>query len=95
MIEIGYNSLVVRNVDPESSAFKSVMSKFSYYDKVIHKYTFSLFTQIGTSLYFPATVSVNQIKTIFPEKEIVSVKGKLHKSEKISYKMIHSPRNAL
>lgn len=44
MIEIGYNSLVVRNVDPESSAFKNVMSKFSYYDKVIHKYTFSLFT---------------------------------------------------
>jgi hypothetical protein len=46
-------------------------------------------------LYFPATVSINQIKTIFPEKEIVSVKGKLHKSEKISYKMVHSPRNAL
>ena len=95
MIEIGYNSLVVRNVDPESSAFKNVMSKFSYFDKVIHKYTFSLFTQIGTSLYFPATVPINPLKSIFPDKEIVYTKNKLHKSEKISYKMLHSPRNEL
>ena len=64
MIEVGRNSIVVRNVDLESKEFKNANYNYSLYDKVLHKYTFSAFTRIDNDLYFPASVGVEAADTI-------------------------------
>ena len=52
MIEVGRNSIVVRNVDLESAEFKKLNSTFSLYDQVQHKYTFGILNLIFYDLLF-------------------------------------------
>jgi len=95
MIEVGRNSIVVRNVDLESQAFKNVRYKFSIYDKVCHKYTMSAFTIIDTDLYFPSSVGAYQLKYYFPDKDVIYNYKTTSKSAQALYLMKNLPRDEL
>ena len=62
MIEVGRNSIIVRGVDKKSSSYTNARYKYSLYDKVQHKYTFSAYYENGNDLYFPSSVTVLTLK---------------------------------
>jgi len=95
MIEVGRNSIVVRNVKLDSQEFRNVNYNYSLYDKVLHKYTFSAFTIIDNDLYFPASIGVDEIKKYFPKEDVVVNFKTTSKSSEIKYNMIHDPRDDL
>lgn len=95
MIEIGRNSIVVRNVDFESKEFKRANAIYSLYDKVQHKYSFSAFTIIDNDVYFPASIGINEIIKCFPKEDTVTNYMTTAKSSIIKYSMIHQPRDDL
>lgn len=95
MIEVGRNSIVVRNVDFNSKEFKRINANFSLYDKVKHKYVFSAFTIIDTDLYFPATIGESTIHSYFPTKEISYNYKTTAKADRITFAMKHQPRDDL
>ena len=95
MIEVGRNSIVVRNVDLESKAFKNVNYHYSLYDKVYRKYTMSAFTVIDKDIYFPASIGVAEIQKFFAQKEVVVNYKTTAKSSPVSYQMKHGPRDEL
>jgi superfamily II DNA or RNA helicase len=93
MIEVNRNSIVVRNVDFESQEFKNLNYNYSLYDKVLHKYTFSVFTKIDKDLYFPVSVGVEQIRKYFPKREMVVNYKTTAKAKSTSFNMKHQPRD--
>lgn len=95
MIEVGRNSIIVRNIDKKSEAFKKISRAYSLYDKVYHKYTFSVFTVIDNDMYFPASIGVENIHKFFPKKNIIVNYMTTAKSEQTKYTMIHQPKNEL
>lgn len=95
MIEIGRNSIIVRDVDQKSDAFKRIYSAYSLYDRVYHKYTFSVFTMIDNDMYFPASIGVDGISKFFPKKNIITNYMTTAKSETVKYTMLHQPKNDL
>lgn len=95
MIEVSRNSIVIRNVDSESSEFKKLTYRYSLYDKLYRKYTFSAFFQEGNDLYIPSTVGLDEIKNIFPKKEVIINFNNITKSKSVEYEMKSMPRNTL
>jgi superfamily II DNA or RNA helicase len=95
MIEVNRNSIVVRNVDFESQDFKNLNYNYSLYDKVLHKYTFSVFTKIDKDLYFPVSVGVEQIRRYFPKREVVVNYKTTAKAKNTSFNMKHQPRDEI
>ena len=95
MIEVGRNSIIVRNVDKDSNEFKKVNYAYSLYDKVKHKYVFSVFTVIDSDLYFPASIGVDNIEKYFPDKKVVYNYMTTAKAASMSYNMRHAPKNEL
>jgi superfamily II DNA or RNA helicase len=95
LIEVGRNSIVVRDVDTKSTQFRNLNYNYSLYDKVQHKYTFSAFVQIDKDVYFPASISPEIIKGIFPEKDIILNYKNTAKGKSTSYNMKNQPRNDL
>lgn len=95
MIEVGRNSIIVRNVDSGSKEFKKAAAIYSLYDKVLHKYVFSAFVQIDNDLYFPASLGVGEIQKCFPHKAVITNYMTTAKADSISFKMIHQPRDDL
>lgn len=95
MIEVGRNSIVVRNIDTGSAEFKKAQSIFSLYDKVQFKYTFNVYTIIDNDMYFPTTVTSMALQQIFPKKDITFNYKTTSKSRKIEYVMKNQPRNEL
>lgn len=95
MIEVGRNSIIVRDVDFKSQKFKNINYQYSLYDKVQHKYVFSAFTTIDTDLYFPESIGLDQITKQFPDKDVIYNYKTTSKSSDISYKMKHQPRDEL
>ena len=61
MIEVGRNSIIVRNVDKDSNEFKKVNYAYSLYDKVKHKYVFSDITERDTDIKYPKKINVDNI----------------------------------
>jgi superfamily II DNA or RNA helicase len=95
LIEVGRNSIVVRNIDVDSQEFKNMNYNYSLYDKVLHRYTFSAFTIIDKDIYFPASVTVQEISKYFKNREIVTNYQTTAKSAKVLYEMKHPPRDEL
>jgi len=95
MIEIRQNSIVVRNVDLKSEEFKKIKYRFSLYDPVRFKYSFSIFTIIDNDLYFPSSVSLSAIQSCFPDKKVEENFKTTTKGEIIDFKMKSLPRNDL
>lgn len=95
MIEVGRNSIVVRDVNLESQDFKNMNYNYSLYDRVLHKYTFSAFTVIDKDLYFPASISVEEIRKYFRNMDVVLNYKTTAKAGTISYNMKHQPRDEL
>ena len=95
MIEYGNNSIIVRNVKKDSKEFKNALFRFSVYDTVSHKYTFSVFEEIGSDLFFPASIGLTEITDCFPNKKVSENKILPAKSKSLSFQMIHQPRNKL
>lgn len=95
MIEVGRNSIIVRNVDHDSDDYARVKRAFSLYDKVYHKYTFCAFTEIGNDLYFPASIGVQTLASYFPGKQISMNYASTPTPRNVSYKMKHQPKNEL
>lgn len=95
MIEVGRNSIIVRNVDAKSDAYKKINFAYSLYDKVYHKYTFSVYTMIDNDMYFPASIGVENIVKYFPKKNIITNYMSTAKSESTTYSMVHKPKNEL
>jgi len=95
MIEVGRNSIVIRNVDFKSQNFKNFNYNFSLYDKVLHKYTFSIYTIIDKNIYLPASIGTDEVKKYFPSKEVLLNYNNTASSGIISYKMNNQPRDKL
>jgi superfamily II DNA or RNA helicase len=95
MIEVGRCNIIVRNVDTNSKEYKSALMRYSLYDKVTHKYTFHAFYQYENDLYFPSSITVDEIKKLFPSKQIVVDYSKTAKAKSIDYVMKHTPRDSL
>jgi superfamily II DNA or RNA helicase len=95
MIEVSRNSIVVRDVDLEGQEFKNANYNYSLYDRVLHKYTFSAFTIIDKDIYFPASISVDEIKKYFKNRDVVVNYKTTAKSGEVSYNMKHPPRDEL
>lgn len=94
MIEVGQNSIVIRNVDFKSQSFKNFNYAFSLYDRVLHKYTFTVFSIIDDVIYIPASVGLEEVKKHFPDKEVIINKN-IATAGGVSYKMITQPRDKL
>ena len=95
MIEVGRNSIIVRNVDLESQAYKNVNYQYSLWDKVQHKYTLSAFTLIDNDLYFPSSIGLDQIQKHFPNKDVSYNYKTTSKSSQVVYTMNYGPRDDL
>jgi superfamily II DNA or RNA helicase len=95
MIEVGRNSIIVRNVDIRSQNYKNINYQYSLYDKVYRKYTMSAFTIIDNDLYFPSSIGVEQIKKHFPNKEVVYNYKSKFKPSQVTYNMKYGPRDDL
>jgi superfamily II DNA or RNA helicase len=95
LIEVGRNSIVVRDVDQKSTQFKNINYNYSLYDKVLHKYTFSAFVQIDKDLYFPASISSEVLSGFFPDKDVIVNYKNTAKAKATSYNMKNLPRNDL
>jgi superfamily II DNA or RNA helicase len=95
MIEVGRNSIIVRNIDLKSQAYKNVNYQYSLYDKVYRKYTMSAFTLIDNDLYFPSSIGLDQIQPHFPNKNIIYNYKTTSKSSQIIYNMKYGPRDDL
>lgn len=95
MIEVGRNSIVVRNVDLESTEFKKLNSTFSLYDQVQHKYTFGIFTIIDKDIYLPESVGYERLQSFFPKKDVIINYKTTAKAARIMYNMKHTPRDDL
>lgn len=95
MIEVGRNSIVIRNVDKDSKSFKNVRYKYGIYDKVYRKYKSTAYTEIDQDLYFPASVGWKELKKYFPSKDVSFNYKTTAKSSPITYTMKNQPRNEL
>jgi len=95
MIEVGRNSIVVRDVNMESQDFKNINYNYSLYDRVLHKYTFSAFTVIDNDLYFPASIGQEEIKKYFKNKDVILNYKTTAKAGTVTYNMKHEPRDEL
>ena len=95
MIEVGRNSIVVRNIDKKSQEYKNAAFRFSVYDTVTHKYTFSAFTEVGKDLFFPASIGISPIRDCFPNRSVVETFAATPKPKSISFNMQHQPRDDL
>lgn len=95
MIEVGRNNIIIRNVDKNSAGYKSMFKQFSLYDRVLHKYTFSIFQEEGNDIYLPASVTLPVIQGFFPKKEVTVNFQRTAKPKSIMYNMIHQPVNQL
>jgi len=95
MIEVGRNSIIVRNVDLKSEAFRKIKNRFSLYNKIQFKFDFSAFTIINKDLYFPASISLISIKGYFPEKQIIENYKSSAKTQQCLFNMIYPPRDDL
>jgi superfamily II DNA or RNA helicase len=95
MIEVGRNSIVVRNVDQKSPEYKKANFTYSLYDKVYHKYTFNAYTLIDNDMYFPASITVPAIQACFPKDDVIINYKTTAPAAVINYNMKHYPRNLL
>lgn len=95
MIEVGRNSIVIRNVDLESKEFKTLRYNLSTWDKATFKYTFSAFTVIDKDIYIPASFTVDAVQRIFLNKSIVTNYKTTAKSTNIKYKIKNPPRDEI
>jgi hypothetical protein len=93
--KFGRNSIIIRNVNKDSEDYKNALYKYSLYDKVYRKYTFSAFFEDGNDLYFPSSITVNELKKIFTKEEIQVNYGITAKAKSLQYQMIHAPRDDL
>lgn len=95
MIEVSRNNIVIRNVENDSAELKKLTYKYSLYDKLYRKYTFSAFFRDGNDLYIPSSVGVEEIQQLFPKKETVVNLNNVAKSKSVSYNMLCQPRDDL
>lgn len=92
MIEVGRNNIIIRNVDEKSNGFKKITSTFSLYDKVLHKYTASVYTYENGDIFLPSSVSLTLIQGLFPDKETI-INYKCPRAKTIDYIMKYQPRD--
>lgn len=94
MIEFKNSNIIIRNKDLNSTptSYKELTRKFSIYDEVEHKRKMEIFTEINDDIYLPGTVSKSVIENIYPLKKCV-VNKKIAEPSKITYNMVHQPRN--
>lgn len=95
MIEVSRNNIVIRNVDTDSTEYKKLLYKFSLYDKLYRKYTFSAFFQENSDIYIPSTIGVEDIQSIFPKKTTTVNFLNVAKSKSVTYNMKFQPRDDL
>ena len=95
MIEVGRSSIVVRNIKKDSKELKIATSRFSVWDPVTHKYTLSAFFELGSDLYFPASIGIEPITACFPDKKVEMNLKNMARSKPISFNIVHPPRNDL
>ena len=95
MIEVGRNSIIVRGISNDSQEYKNAQYRFSLYDKVCHKYTFSAFVEDGDVLYFPSSIGKENIQSVFPKEEVIVNYSTTAKAKLLYYNMKHLPRDEL
>lgn len=95
MIEVGRDNIVVRNVNLQSKNYKDAEYMFSLYDKVTHKYTFNAFYVEGNDLYFPSSITLPVIQSLFPNEDVSINFNTTARGKTISYNMVHEPRDEI
>lgn len=92
-MEIGRNSVVIRNVNFESSEFKKFQSRFSIYDTVTHKISMKAFSTIGNDIFIPASIGIKTIRSIFHGEEETYLYNTTPKGATITYNVKNPPRD--
>ncbi len=92
-VEIGRNSLILRNPDLESDEYKKFEKAFSVYDEIYHKYFSSVITIHDGDVYIPASIGENRIRYYFKDAEFVKNYASTVKSAAMHYEMINKPRS--
>lgn len=95
MIEVSRNNIIIRNIDDNSAELKRLIHKFSLYDKLYRKYTFSIFHKDNDVIFIPASVGVENVQKLFPNKEVVVNFANVSKSKTVEYNMKSLPRDDL
>lgn len=95
MIEVSRNNIIIRDVDTNSSEYKKLLYKYSLYDKLYRKYTFSAFYVEGSDVYLPSSIGLEEIRGIFPNKEVIVNFQNIAKSKPANFSMKNHPRNDL
>jgi len=95
MIEENRNSIVIRDVDFNSSEYKKFEHAFSLYNTVTHKYDYSIYTIIDQDIHIPATVSASVIQSYFTNHVIVKNFAGTALAENISFNIKHQPRDII
>lgn len=95
MIEIGRNSMVIRNADISGEGYKSFYRAYSIYDPVCHKYEQQVFFVRGSDIYMPASIGADYVRKYFPKDEISPSTGYYPKPRAANFSMIHYPRDAM
>lgn len=78
-----------------SQEYRNALYQYSLYDKIYHKYTFSAFVEDGDDLYFPSSITLKSIQSLFPKEEVSINYTTTAKAKSIQYTMKHSPRDEL
>lgn len=93
MIEVKNSSIIIRNKSlhclPKS--YSKLVNEFSVYDEVAHTRDTYIPLDIGDDIYLPATISINTISGIYPDKKVV-YNDRSPDPEKIDISMINEPR---
>lgn len=95
MIEVGRNSIIIRDVDFESDEYQKFFNSFSIYDPIIHKRTTNVITIIDKDIYVPASIGAEYVHYFFPEKKVNINYATTAKSSQMKYEMINRPKNNL
>ena len=95
MIEVNRNSIIIRNVDVSSIQYKKFENAFSFYNKVTHKFDYSLFILIDKDIHCPATIGEDIIQTYFPNKKIIKNYLGSPQPDDITFNMKHKPRDSI
>jgi hypothetical protein len=95
MIESGYDSMVIRNVDVSSEGYRSFYRSFSIYDPVCHRYEQQTFAVRGSDVYLPSSIGVESVRRFFPSQASEISGGLCPSPSQALFSMTHQPKDDL
>lgn len=94
-IEVGLNSIILRQVDFESDEYKKFEKAFSVYDEIYHKYFSSVIFTHDENVYIPASIGINMLKYFFKDTTITYNYVNVVKGASMHYEMLNKPKSTI